>query len=103
MVGNPGASAIVSIKLPLTAGPIGGVAVSVIGKGPAGVESETVPEISPVDELTLNPEGKVEVLYSGDVTPEDVMVYEKGYPACALAVSPLVMEAPVTSGAEAAA
>ena len=42
---------------------------------------ESVPEITPVDELRLKPEGKVEVLYTGDVTPEDVIVYEKGYPA----------------------
>jgi hypothetical protein len=42
---------------------------------------ESVPEITPVDELRPKPEGKVEVLYTGAVTPEDVIVYEKGYPA----------------------
>jgi uncharacterized protein YhfF len=103
-----GASNIVSNKLPLAGSPVAGfagVAVSVMGKASAAVRSSTVPEISPVDELTLKPEGKVEVLYTGDVTPEDVIVYdEKGYPACAVAVVPLVMEAPITtSGAEAAA
>jgi hypothetical protein len=61
-----------------------------------------VPEITPVDELRLKPEGKVEVLYEGVVTPEDVIVYEKGYPACAVAVVPLVMPTPET-GAEAPA
>jgi hypothetical protein len=54
----------------------------------------SVPEITPVDESTLKPEGKVEVLYSGDVTPEDLIVYEKGYPAWAVAVVALVMPTP---------
>ena len=97
-----GAPVIVSNKLPLAGVPVAGVAVSEIGKVSAAVRSETVPEITPVEELTLNPEGKVEVLYTGDVTPEDVIVYEKGYPACALAVVPLVMATPET-GAEAPA
>ena len=97
-----GAPTIVSNKLPLAAVPVAGVAVSVIGKSAAAVESETVPEITPVDELTLNPEGKEEVLYTGDVTPEDSIGYEKKYPACAVAVVGLVMATPKT-GAEAAA
>ena len=53
-----------------------------------------VPAITPVDELRLKPEGRVEVLYSGAVTPEDLIVYEKGYPAWAVAVVSLVMPTP---------
>jgi hypothetical protein len=62
----------------------------------------SVPEISPVNASTLKFGGRGEALYDGDVTPEDVIVYEKGYPACAVAVVALVMATPET-GAEAAA
>jgi hypothetical protein len=97
-----GAPTIVSNKLPLAAVPVAGVAVSEIGKVSAAVRSETVPEITPVDESTLKPEGKVEVLYTGAVTPEDSMLYEKGYPACAVPVVGLVMPTPETGAASAA-
>jgi hypothetical protein len=53
---------------------------------------ESVPEITPPKRL--KPEGKVDVLYTGDVTPEDVIVYEKGYPACAVAAVALVIPTP---------
>jgi len=51
-----------------------------------------------VDELTLNPEGRGEALYEGVVTPEDPIVYEKGYPACAVAVVALVIATPEEGG-----
>jgi hypothetical protein len=54
----------------------------------------SVPEITPVDESTLKPEGRGEALYEGDVTPEDLIVYEKGYPAWAVAVVALVIPTP---------
>jgi hypothetical protein len=62
----------------------------------------SVPEITPVDELTLNPDGRGEALYEGVVTPEDVIVYVKGYPACAVAVVGLVMATPEEGGVVAA-
>jgi hypothetical protein len=62
----------------------------------------SAPEITPVDESTLKPDGKGEALYEGDVTPEDLIVYEKGYPAWAVAVVALVMPTSET-GAESAA
>ena len=52
-----------------------------------------------MDEFTLKSESRVDVLYTGVVTPEDVISYEKGYPACAVAVVPLVMPTP-EAGAE---
>ena len=97
-----GGAVMVSPKVPL-AGPPVPVAVSVILFNPCVAPVEIVPEITPVDELTLNPEGRGEALYEGVVTPEDAIVYVKGYPACAVAVAALVMEAPVTTGAESAA
>ena len=65
---------------------------------------EIVPEITPVDDSRVKPVGRVEVvLYvTGAVRPEDVIGYEKGYPACAVAVVALVMPTPET-GAESAA
>ena len=86
-----GAGVTVSAKLAV-AGPPVPFAVS-----PMVVEvafAPSVPEITPVDESTLKPEGKVEVLYTGDVTPEDLIVYEKGYPAWAVAVVALVIPTP---------
>ena len=75
-----GGAVMVSAKLAV-AGPPVPVAVSSILFKPCVAVVESVPEITPVDELRFKPEGKVEVLYSGAVTPEDVIVYEKGYPA----------------------
>ena len=81
MVGTTVAAGVmVSPKVPV-AGPPVPVAVSVILFNPCVAPVEIVPEITPVDELTLKPEGRVEVLYTGDVTPEDAIVYVKGYPA----------------------
>ena len=97
-----GAGVTVSAKLAV-AGPPVPVAVSSIVVEVAFASS--VPEITPVDELTLaldNPEGRGEALYAGDVTPEDLIVYEKGYPAWAVAVVALVMPTP-EAGAEAPA
>ena len=91
----------VSAKLAV-AGPPVPVAVSVILDTPWVAPVEIVPEITPVDELRLKPEGKGEVLYTGEATPEDMIVYEKGYPACAVAVVPLVIKAD-TAGADVAA
>jgi hypothetical protein len=91
----------VSAKLAVASPPVP-VAVSVILDNPRVAVVGNGPEITPVDELRLKPEGKVEVLYTGVVTPEDVIVYEKGYPACAVAVVALVMLTPET-GAEAPA
>jgi hypothetical protein len=96
-----GGAVMVSAKLAV-AGPPVPVAVSVILDNPGVAVVESVPAITPVDELRFKPEGKVEVLYEGAVTPEDVIVYEKGYPAWAVAVVPLVMPTPET-GAEAPA
>ena len=92
-----GACVTVSTKLAV-AGPPVPVAVSSIVVEVAFASS--VPEITPPKRL--KPEGKVEVLYTGDVTPEDLIVYEKGYPAWAVAVVALVMPTP-EAGAEAPA
>ena len=70
-----GGAVMVSAKLAV-AGPPAPVAVSPMVVEVAVVAS--VPEITPVDELTLNPDGRGEALYEGVVTPEDVIVYEKG-------------------------
>jgi len=94
-----GGAVMVSAKLAV-AGPPAPVAVSPMVVDVAVVAS--VPEITPVDELTLNPDGRGEALYEGVVTPEDVIVYVKGYPACAVAVVGLVMATPEEGGVVAA-
>ena len=74
MTGAAGGSGLmVSAKLPV-AGPPVPVAVSVILFKPWVAVVEIVPEITPVDMLRLNLSGRVEVLYTGDVTPEDEIV-----------------------------
>jgi hypothetical protein len=96
-----GGAVMVSAKLAV-AGPPVPVAVSVIFDTPCVAVVRSVPEITPVDELTLNPEGRGEALYEGVVTPEDPIVYEKGYPACAVAVVALVIATPEEGAVSAA-
>ena len=70
-----GGAVMVSVKV-FVAGPPVPVAVSVISVLPKFAVVGIVPEITPPERT--KPEGKVEVVYTGDATPEDVIVYEKG-------------------------
>ena len=95
-----GGAVMVSAKV-LVAGPPVPLAVSVISVVATFAVVGIVPEITPPERLKY--EGKVEVVYTGDVTPEDVIVYVKGYPAWTEAVAGLSMVGPDATGAESAA
>jgi hypothetical protein len=70
-----GGAVMVSAKV-LVADPPVPLAVSVISVVATFAVVGIVPEITPPERLKY--EGKGEVVYTGDATPEDVIVYEKG-------------------------
>jgi hypothetical protein len=74
MVGaTSGGAVMVSAKVAVAGPPVPDAVSSILFK-PSVAVVESVPEITPVDELRLKPEGRGEALYEGNVTPEDVIV-----------------------------